>query len=120
MSGLAKKTCLPCQGGVPPLPLEEILEFKRELHSDWVLTHGETRLYRTVKFKDFAIPMQLGHRIGVMAEEQWHHPELVIGWGHLDIEIWTHKIDGLVESDFIFAAKVDEILLSYFESNSTL
>ena len=110
---LVKITCIPCQGGVPPLSCEEALSLKKQLHADWELTHRDTRLFRSLKFKDFAIPMEIGHKIGAMAEEQWHHPELVIGWGHLDIEIWTHKINGLVESDFIFAAKVDEILKSY-------
>ena len=112
---LSKKTCIPCQGGVPPLPLQKILELKKELHPEWVLTHQDTRLFRSVKLKEFALPLKLGVEIGELAEAQWHHPELTIGWGHLDVEVWTHKINGLVESDFIFAAKVDDILLPHLQ-----
>lgn len=104
---LMNKKCIPCSGGVPPLPDDEIMKLKKEISSEWELTHGNTRLLRKIKFKDFKASMDLGIKIGELAEEQWHHPELVIGFGHLDIEIWTHKINGLVESDFIFAAKVD-------------
>ncbi len=110
MEKLAKKTCIPCQGGVPPLSLSVILKLKAELHPDWQLIQQDTRLCRELQFGDFAVPMQLGQKIGAMAEEQWHHPELLIGWGILRVEVWTHKINGLVESDFIFAAKVDEIV----------
>ncbi|MEE2744080.1 MAG: 4a-hydroxytetrahydrobiopterin dehydratase [Bdellovibrionota bacterium] len=104
---LVNKKCIPCSGGVPPLPEDEILKLKKEISPEWELTHGNTRLLRKIKFKDFKTSMDLAIKIGELAEEQWHHPELLVGFGHLDIEIWTHKINGLVESDFIFAAKVD-------------
>ena len=113
MEELAKRMCIPCQGGVPPLPVDEIFKFKAHLHPDWQLTHQNTRLCLDLRFENFAIPMQLGHKIGEMADEQWHHPDLLIAWGRLRVEVWTHKIDGLVESDFIFAAKVDDIVRPY-------
>ena len=109
LSLLKEKKCIPCSGGVPPLPNEEILKFKKEISAEWTLTHDNTRLLRKIKFKDFKEAMDLAIKIGEMADEQWHHPELVVGYGHLDIEVWTHKINGLVESDFIFAAKVDAL-----------
>lgn len=107
---LSEKTCIPCQGGTPPLPSEEVQRLLREIHQDWKLTHEGTRIIRSVKLKEMIEPMRIANIIAVMADEQWHHPELHIGFGHLEIEIWTHKINALVESDFIFAAKVDEIL----------
>lgn len=109
---LDKKKCIPCSGEVPPLAIEEITKLKQEISREWELTHDNTRLMRKLKFKNFKTPMDLAVRIGELAEEQWHHPELCVGWGHLEIEIWTHKINALVESDFIFAAKVDQILAS--------
>jgi 4a-hydroxytetrahydrobiopterin dehydratase len=104
---LGEKKCIPCSGEVPPLPDKDISKLKKEISSEWELTHGNTRLLRKIKFKDFKTAMNLAVKIGELAEDQWHHPELVLGFGHLDIEIWTHKINALVESDFIFAAKVD-------------
>ena len=85
---LASKKCLPCQGGIPPLPLNEILKLKRELHQDWQLVDHNTRLHREITFKDFAVPMGLAQRIAQVAQEQWHHPVLTIGWGQLKIKIW--------------------------------
>jgi len=109
MSELAKKTCIPCQGGVPPLEKEQCKKMMELLNDDWQLSEEANKLRLSLTFDNFEKPMQLAQDIGQMADEQWHHPELHIGYGHLDVEVWTHKIDGLVESDFIFAAKVDEI-----------
>ena len=110
---LAEKKCIPCQGGVPPLPINEVNDLKKQLHEQWSLTHDNTRLFRSVKLKDFAKSMELANKLGEIAEEQWHHPELTVGYGHLDIEIWTHKINALVESDFIYAAKCDLVVSKY-------
>ena len=109
MSELANKTCIPCQGGIPPLEKEQCESLMQSLKEDWKLSEKGDRLKLSLTFDNFEKPMGLAREIGVMADEQWHHPELHIGYGHLEIEVWTHKIDGLVESDFIFAAKVDEI-----------
>ena len=108
--GLAEKKCIPCKGGVPPLAQEKVTELLNEIHADWKLTHNNTRLLRQVKLADFKKSLEIANVLGVIAEEQWHHPELTVGYGHLDIEIWTHKINALVESDFIYAAKCDEAL----------
>ena len=110
VDNLSDKKCIPCQGGVPILKPEEVKEYREAIGEEWEVTHEFTRLYRSVKTKDFADSMAIAHKIGLLADEQWHHPELVVGFGHLDIEVWTHKIDGLVESDFIFASKVDKLL----------
>ena len=116
MSGLSQKTCIPCQGGVPPIDKSEASKLKEELHSEWEFTHEETRLKRSMKFKDFKTPFEITKEISELAEEQWHHPEISLGFGHLEIEIWTHKINNLVESDFIFAAKCDQIIKKYLEA----
>ena len=108
MSDLANKTCIPCQGGVPPLNKDECITLLKSL-DDWNMNGEANRLSKSFSFKDFNQAMELAVKIGKMADEQWHHPELKVGFGHLDIEVWTHKINGLVESDFIFCAKVDEI-----------
>ncbi|ATH07828.1 4a-hydroxytetrahydrobiopterin dehydratase [Halobacteriovorax marinus] len=110
MENLNEKKCIPCSGDIPPLDIVLKRKLKTQIDGEWEFTHNETRLYRSTKFKDFATPLALAAAIGALAEEQWHHPELTIGFGHIDIEIWTHKIDDLVESDFIFAAKVDQII----------
>ena len=107
---LYEKKCIPCSGEIPPLPESEIMEFKKQISPEWELTHNNTRLLRKVSLHQMAKPMELADKIAKIADENWHHPELHVGFGHLDIEIWTHKINGLVESDFIFAAKVDKIL----------
>ena len=112
MNDLAKKTCIPCQGGVPALSKEKCLELVKSLDG-WSLNEEANRLRKSFKFDDFDKAMGLAVLIGKMADEQWHHPELQVGFGHLDVEVWTHKIDGLVESDFIFCAKTDEISREY-------
>jgi len=113
MTDLSQKDCIPCQGGVPPLCVEDREKLLQDLHSDWSLTNEKTRLYREIKFKNFKKPFDLVCEISQMAEEQWHHPDLNFGWGYLRVEIFTHKINSLVESDFIFAAKVDQLSNKY-------
>ena len=79
MESLNEKKCIPCSGGVPPLSNEEKSKFKTQISPEWTLTHDDTRLHRSFKFKDFAKAMDLAKKIGVMADEQWHHPELGVG-----------------------------------------
>jgi 4a-hydroxytetrahydrobiopterin dehydratase len=105
---LAQKTCVPCQGGVPPLTEEEARELLTRLDG-WELV-GSHHIQREFTFPDFIQALAAANRIGALAEEQGHHPELHLGWGRLGVEIWTHKIDGLTESDFILAAKIDGII----------
>ncbi|HYL28139.1 MAG TPA: 4a-hydroxytetrahydrobiopterin dehydratase, partial [Candidatus Nitrosotalea sp.] len=114
---LAERVCIPCRGDVPPLSAEEIAPLRAQLEAGWEVVerpnpkHGSvTLLNRTYKFRNFAEALNATVRIGEMAEEQQHHPDLHLAWGRLGIEIWTHKIGGLTESDFIFAAKCDALL----------
>ena len=103
---LADQQCIPCRGGVPPLPRERIDALLGELDSGWVLTPAG-HLLRTYEFADFAAAMAFANRVGEIAEQQAHHPDLHISWGKCAVEIWTHKINGLTESDFFLAAKAD-------------
>ncbi|MGA8533711.1 MAG: 4a-hydroxytetrahydrobiopterin dehydratase [Candidatus Tumulicola sp.] len=116
MSDLARRTCLPCRGGVPPLTREQVAPLLQQLGSGWVVDErsGPANpvlfLKRTYRLKNFAEAIAAASAIGVMAEEQQHHPDLHVSWGSLGVEIWTHKIGGLTESDFILAAKCDVVL----------
>lgn len=106
MSELADQTCVPCRGGVPPLEADEAERLLQKLDDGWrvVDTH---HLERTYEFPDFVQALAFTNDVGEIAEEQGHHPDLHLSWGKLRVEIWTHKIDGLTESDFVLAAKID-------------
>ena len=107
MSELASRQCVPCRGGVPPLRGEEITKLQAELEG-WEV-HEEHHLKKRFKTKDFREALALVNKVGEVAEEQGHHPDICFGWGTVEISIWTHKIDGLTESDFILAAKIDAL-----------
>ena len=108
MSELAKKDCVPCKGGVPPLKGGAIPALLAQLDG-WEVV-DEHHLRKTYAFKDFVQALAFVNRVGAVAEEQGHHPDIHLTWGSVRLEIWTHKINGLTESDFIFAAKSDEAL----------
>ena len=117
MSDLARQNCVPCRGGVPPLTAQEMEPLLAQVDPAWSTLErpdakrGTIRLLtRDYRFPDFASAMGAAVRIGAIAEEQQHHPDLHVAWGRLGVEIWTHKIGGLTESDFVFAAKCDEAL----------
>jgi len=107
MSDLANRECVPCRGGVPPMKGAEINEFARQLR-EWEVAN-EHHLKKTFKFRNFRETLDFVIRIGELAEEQGHHPDICFGWGKAEITIWTHKIDGLTESDFVLAAKIDRL-----------
>ena len=107
MSDLADLQCVPCRGGVPPLPGAEIVKLLRQLEG-WQAVN-EHHLQKTYRFKDFRESLEFVNRIGALAEQQGHHPDICFGWGKADVTIWTHKIDGLTESDFVLAAKIDKL-----------
>jgi 4a-hydroxytetrahydrobiopterin dehydratase len=107
MSELASKTCVPCRGGTPPLKGEELGELRRQV-SEWEVIE-EHHLRRVFRFKNFREALAFVNKVGELAEEQGHHPDICFGWGRVEVMVWTHKIDGLTESDFIFAAKVDTL-----------
>jgi 4a-hydroxytetrahydrobiopterin dehydratase len=104
--GLADQQCIPCRGGVPPLARDRIDALLGQLEPGWSLT-ATGHLLRSYAFRDFAAALAFANRVGAIAEEQNHHPDLHVAWGRCDVEIWTHKIDGLTDSDFYLAAKAD-------------
>ena len=107
MQELADKQCIPCRGGIPPLTTDEIRPLARQL-PDWEVVDGH-HLDRSYKFKDFREALEFTNRVGELAEEQGHHPDIYLAWGKVGIQLWTHKIDGLSESDFVMAAKVERL-----------
>jgi 4a-hydroxytetrahydrobiopterin dehydratase len=104
---LAEKHCVPCRGGVPPLSGEALETLKAQL-PDWQVVDGH-HLARTFTFPDFKTALEFVNRAGAIAEEEGHHPDLLLTWGKVEVKIWTHKVDGLTESDFILAAKIGRL-----------
>ena len=109
MSVLAQKTCIPCRGGVPPLKGEELDALQEKLGNDWQIIN-EHHLEKEYIFADFRQALDFTFKVGEVAENQGHHPDISLAWGKVKLTIWTHKIDGLTESDFILAAKADQEL----------
>ena len=107
VSELAAKTCIPCRGGVPPLKGAELKALERQVPG-WNVVE-EHHLEKTFRFPDFRSALEFVNRVGNLAEEQGHHPDIFLAWGKVGVKIWTHKIDGLTESDFILAAKIDAL-----------
>ena len=106
MSELAYKECIPCKGGISPLTGQELSELLDKLGGCWRVV-DEHHLEKEYRFKDFRTALAFTNRIGELAETQGHHPDIFLSWGRVRLAIWTHKINGLTESDFIFAAKAD-------------
>jgi 4a-hydroxytetrahydrobiopterin dehydratase len=104
---LAEKHCVPCRGGVPPLKGEELKKMAAQVH-DWQVVQ-EHHLEKQYTFPDFKSALAFVNRAGAVAEQEGHHPDLYLSWGKVGVKTWTHKIDGLTESDFILAAKIDEL-----------
>lgn len=113
---LKDKKCIPCSTYIPPLSLEEKQKNLETLSSEWKLTENGSRLRREFKFKNFKRALAFANEVGAIAEAEKHHPELFLGWGHCDIEIWTHTNNNLVENDFILAAKIDELHARLFSA----
>ena len=107
MAEIASRQCIPCRGGVPPLKGEQIANLLVQLDG-WEAVN-EHHLKRVYKFPNFRGAQEFVSHVGDLAEEQGHHPDICFGWGRAEITIWTHKIDGLTESDFILAAKIDRL-----------
>jgi 4a-hydroxytetrahydrobiopterin dehydratase len=107
MSGLAEKSCVPCRGGVPALKGKELQNLQQQI-PEWEVVN-EHHLKRTFTFPDFVQALAFVNRVGELAEKEGHHPDILLGWGKAEITIWTHKVDGLTESDFILAAKIERI-----------
>ena len=105
---LAQQQCIPCRGGVPPLEGEALEALAKELGAEWRVVDGH-HLEKEYRFPDFVTALGFLNRVGELAEEQNHHPDLFLAWGRVVVQIWTHKIDGLTESDFVFAAKTEAL-----------
>ena len=108
MSDLASKECVPCRGGVPPLTGDALLPYHPPRGGGWEVAEDH-HLEKTYEFDDFRQALDYTNKVGEMAEEQGHHPDIYLAWGVVKVTIWTHKIDGLTESDFVFAAKCDTL-----------
>ncbi|MFL6209573.1 MAG: 4a-hydroxytetrahydrobiopterin dehydratase [Pyrinomonadaceae bacterium] len=107
MSELASRACVPCHGGVPRLRGAELESYAQQV-PDWSVV-DEHHLARAYKFNNFAAALAFVNRVGAVAEAEGHHPDISFGWGYAEIKIYTHAIEGLSESDFILAAKLDQL-----------
>ena len=109
MSKLASMECVPCRGGIPPLGGDELERLLNQLGGEWRVVDSH-HLEKEYGFPDFRAALDFTNRVGEIAEAQGHHPDIYLAWGKVRVTIWTHKIDGLTKSDFVFAAKSDAVL----------
>ena len=107
MSELAAKECVPCRGGVPPMSADQVQAYLGKVPG-WGVEKNH-HLVKSYPFPDFLSALAFVNKIGELAEQQAHHPDIYLAWGMVRVQIWTHKIDGLAESDFILAAKIDRL-----------
>jgi len=103
---LANEQCIPCKGGIPPLSRAQAQAYLKEVPG-WTLSEDTMRIQRNFEFKDFAAALAFVNRIATVAEREGHHPEIGFGWGYCNVTLYTHKIRGLHENDFIMAAKIN-------------
>ena len=108
MGDLASRECIPCRGGIAPLAGTELERWSELLGNEWQVVEGH-HLEKTFKFGDFVQALEFTNKVGELAEEINHHPEICLTWGRVHITIYTHKIDGLADADFIWAAKADRL-----------
>ena len=111
MTDLHKKSCIPCRGGVLPFDISEIHNYLKKING-WDVKKNKDEVYfleKNFKFNNFSESQKFVNEAGNIAEVEGHHPDIMFGWGYAKIKIFTHKIEGLVESDFILAAKIDKI-----------
>ena len=104
---LHERACEPCRGGIPPLTEAEWQPLLAELH-DWVVVDGH-HLAREWRFPDFASALAWLNRAGALCEEAQHHADFELAWGRVGVTLWTHKINGLAEADFVLAARFDQL-----------
>lgn len=107
MGSLSGRDCVPCRGGIPPMSSSEIEKLAKELR-EWEVV-DDHHLRKSYAFENFREALSFVNRVGQLAEDQGHHPDICLGWGRAELIIWTHKVDGLTESDFILAAKIDNL-----------
>ena len=111
MTNLYEKKCIPCKGGIPPFDISEIHKYLKHVDGWYVKKTNDENYFieKEFKFKDFKTSQKFVNEVGNIAELEDHHPDIFFGWGYAKIKIFTHKIKGLVESDFILASKIDQI-----------
>ena len=110
MSDLTKKKCVPCEGGVIPFDIAEIHKYQKKVDG-WEIVKNNKNIYYLEKkfiFKNFLESQKFVNAVGIISEEEGHHPEISFGWGYAKINITTHAIEGLSENDFILATKIDK------------
>ena len=105
---LAKKHCVPCQGGIPALKGDELVALEKSLRAGWKVV-DEHHLEKEYVFKNFRKALEFTNKVGELAEAEGHHPDIYLSWGKVRLTVWTHKVNGLTESDFIFAAKCNQL-----------
>ena len=105
---LSEKSCVPCQGGIPPLTAEAAQRLLAQTPG-WSLIQEGTRLERRFTFKNFSAALDFVNRVGAIAEQESHHPDICFGWGYATVVYYTHKIGGLHENDFVMAAKLNDL-----------
>mgnify|MGYP003710531475 CR=1 FL=1 len=105
---LANQECIPCKAGMPPLTPEETSEYLAQLGNGWEVTTEGKRLFKSYKFRNFKRALKYVNALAEIAEDVGHHPNIHFTWGLVELEIWTHAIDGLAGADFILAAKADQ------------
>jgi 4a-hydroxytetrahydrobiopterin dehydratase len=108
MDDLTKKRCIPCEGGFPALTRDQVSDYTPHI-PEWQVNADATAISRTFKFADFKEALEFTNRVGELAQEEWHHPDIALGWGKVGITLTTHAVKGLSENDFILAAKIDQI-----------
>ena len=111
MSDLADKKCIPCEGKIPALDKSEIHKYLKKVDGWEVIADQSINYYllKKFKFKNFLESQKFINKVSEVAEQENHHPDISFGWGYAEIKIFTHAIQGLAESDFILAAKVDKL-----------
>lgn len=105
---LSEKSCVPCQGGIPPLDMAEAERLLAQTPG-WSLIQDSTRLEKRFTFDNFAAALSFVNRVGEIAEQEGHHPDICFGWGYAKVVYFTHKIGGLHENDFVMAAKTNAL-----------
>lgn len=115
MDSLTQKKCTPCEGGIPPLKGDQLKPFLEQLNPEWNVV-DEKKITRTYSFKTFVKAIEFVTSVADLAESEGHHPDFIVHYNKVTIELWTHKIDGLFDNDFIMAAKIDEIYQNTFST----
>ncbi len=105
---LYEKSCLPCEGGMPPLSVKHRNNLLAQIGAGWRINIAG-HLYKEYLYKNFRSAMDLANKIAVIADKEYHHPDIFISWGKCGVEIWTHAIHGLTENDFVLAAKIEQV-----------